>query len=95
MHFRTEVKHRPKMDFTGPETYPFNTVIICAKESFDSQAVSPKFYFICNGPMTHAALIDVRKTKEQWITESMPDHERGYVTDCYTIPKAAVNWITL
>ena len=97
MHFRTEVKHRRKLDFTCAVTYPFDTIIICQRDSFDKQAVKPRFYFICNGPMSHAALVDVKATLDKWILERMTDHERGsdYWYDAYTIPKDAVKWITL
>jgi len=95
MHFRTEVKHRPKLDFTGAETYPFDTVLICSQSSFDSQVVQPKYYFICNGPMTHAALVDVKKTKDNWLVLDQPDFERNYTTKTYAIPKQDVIWIQL
>ena len=95
MHFRTEVKHRPTLDFTSANTFPFPTIIICAKESFDSQVCKPKFYFVCNGPLTHAALIDVRQTQDRWKAESVRDNERGYSYQAYTIDKHLARWITL
>jgi len=95
LHFRTEVKHRPSLNFTSAEDFPFDTIIVCAKESFDSQACQPKFYFVCNGPLTHAALIDVKQTREQWYEESVRDNERGYSYMAYSIPKEAARWIVL
>jgi hypothetical protein len=57
--------------------------------------VQPKYYFICNGPMTHAALVDVKKTKDNWLVLDQPDFERNYTTKTYAIPKQDVIWIQL
>lgn len=95
MHFRTEVKHRPKLDFTCGATFPFDTILICSQASFDDQAVVPRYYFICNGPMTHAALVDVKKTRNKWRLITQKDQERGYSYPAYVLHKSEAAWIQL
>ena len=95
MHFRTEVKHRPKLDFTCGATFPFDTILICSQASFDDQAVVPRYYFICNGPMTHAALVDVKKPRNKWRLITQKDKERGYSYPAYVLHKSEAAWIQL
>lgn len=95
MHMRTEVKHNPRADFTCVQTFPFDELIVCNCKSFDGQAVEPRYYFIVNGPMSHAAIIDVRMTKDKWLRKDCTDTRRGHTYEAYYCPKELATWITL
>lgn len=95
MHFRTEVKHNPSTKWTCKSDYPYSDLLICNCKSVDDQAIPPKYFFIVNGPMTHAALVDVNKTQDRWFKKAITDRRRNHTYDCYVTPLDSAKWITL
>jgi hypothetical protein len=87
---RMEVKHL-KRDFVYRE-WPFATVTICAKASFDAADPKPDYYFILNQPMTIAAIVDVRNTRPIWTVRKQTDPARGYEYDVYALDPDFLGW---
>ena len=78
IHQRTEVKHNPGMTWTGMDDFPYSDLIICNCSSIDDQGIPPLMFYIVNGPKTHAAEIDVSKTRHHWFKQQIYDSYRGY-----------------
>ena len=96
MLMRTEVKH-PNLQWTNKDDYPFPDIIICACDSFDDQAIPPKYYMIWNKEKTSAMSIEVNRTKSDWFKRDIRDSRagRGYSYPCYMISKehSEIQWI--
>lgn len=70
---RMEVKAK-SVQFTCREDYPYRSLIICNKYSFDHhKGMPPAFYFIVAADGEHVAVIDVTKTKDKWWAEKRKD----------------------
>lgn len=97
MCMRTEVKH-PNVQWTNKDNYPFPDIIICACDSFDDQAIPPKYYLLFNQDKSRVMSIDVNRTKDDWFKKDIPDNRegRGYTYPCYMISKenSEIIWIT-
>ena len=87
---RIEVKHI-KHDFQY-QAWPFETVAICAKKSFDAADPRPDFYYIVNASLTVAALVDVKTTFPDWLVRKITDKERGYDYDVYAVTPEYLGW---
>ena len=87
---RIEVKHL-KRDFQYRE-WPFDSVTICAKASFDAADPKPDYYFLLNQSMTIAALVDVRNTRPIWTVRKQTDPARGYEYDVYALDPDFLGW---
>jgi hypothetical protein len=87
---RIEVKHI-KHDFQY-QAWPFETLAICAKKSFDAADPRPDYYYIVNKSMTVAALVDVATTRPEWLIRRLPDRQRGYDYDVYALMPEYLGW---
>ena len=87
---RIEVKHK-QIDFDYG-AWPFETVTICAKASFDAAHPRPDYYYLVNRSMTVAALIDVRTTFPDWFVQKQTDTARGYDYDVYAVTPEYLAW---
>ena len=87
MQMRAEVKHNPNSYWQGCNSYPTANIIICNAKVYDELPFQPKFFYIVNGPMTHAAIIDVARTKELWVKAETVDPYRGHKYVTYQIGK--------
>ena len=87
---RIEVKHI-KHDFEY-EMWPFDTVTICSKGSFDAAHPRPDYYYLVNASMTVAALVDVKTTYPDWSVRKQSDPARGYDYDVYSITPEYLGW---
>ncbi len=50
---KIEVKHQ-SWDWTNHTDIPWNTIIVCAKKSYDRHNQKPSAYFLVNTQLTHA-----------------------------------------
>jgi len=96
---RAEVKHNPDCHWFNADDYPYPDILICRTDSFDDQPIKPRYYFIVNGDISRAAVIDVFRTEQYWTTWPVFDGRpgRGYEYPAYHIQKdrEEVAWITL
>lgn len=87
---RIEVKHL-KRDFAYRE-WPFASVTICSKASFDASDPRPDYFYLVNQSMTVAALVDVRNTRPIWTVRKQTDPARGYDYDVYALDPDFLGW---
>lgn len=92
---RIEVKHYSCI-FTNASDIPYKDFFVCAKHSFDNAKEKPLFYFIVNGNMTRAAVVDCSKC-DRWYTKETTDkyYGKNYKQVKYCCPKEDLLFITL
>ncbi len=90
---RVEVK-RLRIPFTGAADWPYgDTMIVCAKHSYDRAEPKPDVYVICNKTMTRAALIFPRHTFHLWTADIRQDRRPGRTPQTfYLCPTSAVSF---
>ena len=62
---RVEVKRRPKIPFTGKHDFPYKTLIVDVKHSWDNARPKPYMYIICNADLTHCLIVE-GATRKHW-----------------------------
>ena len=87
---RIEVKHK-QVDFEYG-SWPFETVAICAKKSFDAADPRPDYYYLVNKGLTVAALVDVKTTFADWLVQRIMDTRRGYDYEVYAVTPEYLGW---
>lgn len=80
---RVEVKHRPTISFTSKEDFPYDTVIVDVKHSWDNARPKPFAYVICNAELTHCLFISSR-TSDKWTIVTR--ESRGRPREHYECP---------
>lgn len=61
-----ETKHRPDIEFTCAEDFPYPTVIVDKASTFDRKRPRPFYYFIWNADYSVCIIVDVAKTVKRW-----------------------------
>lgn len=69
---RIEVKHRPKILFTGPDDWPHRNFIVCAKHAWDRARPKPHAFICLSGDFSHAGIVYGRDHKD-WAVETKQD----------------------
>jgi len=64
---RVEVKQL-SADFTCRDDWPFPDFLVCNKSAYDKASRKPRHFYYLNKAGTHVAWLDVRETREDWIT---------------------------
>ena len=83
-------------DFTCQADWPFGTYfIVDGKQSYDRKDPRPFRYYIVNKAMTHAAMIEVPQTWDQWYVELRADRIQGVNKEYYLCPVEMVRWIKI
>jgi hypothetical protein len=94
---RLEVKHLTT-DFTGYEDWPHKPhFIVTSKGNFDKipKAEKPEAYIVLNKDMTHAGVVNVKDTREDWYVQERMDAIFKNKKPFYFCPLKAVKWHTL
>ena len=81
-----EVKHQ-SWDWTTHDDIPWNSLIVCAKKSYDRHKVKPSAYFLVNTQLTHAIVIPTSMFEHWWVAD-VHDKKKDWVQTMYkTDPK--------
>ncbi len=95
---RVEVKHRPHLDFQGPDDFPpgWDGLFIYAKRTYDRMLEKPRWVVIVNQSMTLCAAIDGRSA-EKWEVRETDDrgYPDRYVQERYWMPFSVFKWLPL
>lgn len=91
---RVEVKHRKMLDFTSAASFPYPTIIVDVKHSYDRAAPKPYAYLILNRSMTTAFKVYGR-TRPQWIVTRKLDRHAGREREFYECPIKLVETIQM
>jgi hypothetical protein len=83
---RIEIKSR-KERFTGPETFPYDTIIVDTVKKFDGREDKPMAYIMISRPTGCMMWIDTSK-KDEWTIERKFDRTRKYWDNFYVISKS-------
>lgn len=87
-----EAKQRPGIDFTSKETFPYPSVIVDVKATYDAKPQKPMMYVIVNSKLTHAIIIK-NSTNQHWFEK---DHfARGRTRRYYECPLEFVRFLEL
>ena len=79
---RVEVKGL-STEFTCKDDFPFKSIIVCAKHSWDFANPKPYAYMLLNKNRTHYGLIK-GETRESWFVDSFKDKRyESMVQECY------------
>ena len=85
--FNVEVKHRYRLNFTGLDDFPWNTILVCAKETWDWRSEKPRWFLNFNKPMTCFVFIDAIKTRQHWtIKKAVQDCDYKTCQDDFQCP---------
>ena len=87
---RVEVKGRSSEFEMGK--WPFKNALICSKFSFDRAEPKPDYYFLVNKSLTVAAIVDVKKTMNQWAVVNQTDPTRGETYEAYVMNAELLQW---
>ena len=87
-----EVKHRPSLEFTSAEDYPFNTIMVANVEPSDLHQIH--MWVILNKNMTHAAVIK-GKDKKHFIKENVYCWPTKKYELKYMCPKEFVQFVDI
>lgn len=88
-----EVKHQ-SFDWVCRTDIPYESVIVCAKKSYDRHKVKPSVYFLVNKQMSHAIVVPT-STKEKWFTAIVHDKKKDWNQEMYKIHTSNINFIEL
>ena len=89
---RIEVKHWPKINFTGRHNMPYPWVFVDEVYQIDREHSQPlRGYVICNAPVTHAAMIAV-STQQYWRRVKKKDSRYGIELEWYACPRTRVKF---
>ena len=95
---RCEVKQRTFV-FTNIDDYPWPSIMICNKNSFDKRHGSkPSYYILPSADFKAMIVIDVNKTEKSWWAEKKREGRYEDVEEVfYFIDKKNpnINWMTL
>jgi hypothetical protein len=72
--------------------WPFRNALICSKFSFDRAEPRPDYYFLVNKSLTVAAIVDVKKTMNQWGVINQRDPSRGETYEAYVMDPKLLQW---
>ncbi|MFC2084950.1 hypothetical protein ACFLS9_07835 [Bacteroidota bacterium] len=82
-------KHITVKHWTGRDNYPYDKVIVDAKQQFDNKPVRPHGYFIFNNTMSHFMFINVPNTINTWEIKRGKS-PNGYKKNYYILDKSRV-----
>lgn len=88
---RVEVKHRPKIHFTGRHDWPYFTMIVDAAHLWDDAEVKPLAYIIMNDDLTACAVVR-GMTAERWQRVERYDPGKKRNRTFYEAPLEVVEW---
>ena len=88
-----EVKHQ-SWDWTSHDDIPWNSIIVCAKKSYDRHDVKPSAYFLVNTQLTHAIVIP-SSMYEHWFTADVHDKKKDWVQTMYKTDPAKYKFVEL
>jgi hypothetical protein len=74
IRYIVEVKHRPKIWFTGAHDYPYSTINIDRV----AKKILADMYVVVSADLSHAAFLSTKKTRHHWSIEVTPDNGKGY-----------------
>jgi len=92
---RYEVKHRPKLSFTCARDYKYEDVMVGRKQSVDRAGDSVTAYMIVNAARTHAAVINIKKTREFWRVGDERASNTNNIETFYFCPMVLVEFVKL
>lgn len=78
---KIEVKHQ-SWNWTSHKDIPWESIIVCAKRSYDRHKEKPSAYFLVNQQMSHAILIP-SSTYDQWWVEVVHDKKKDWRQTMY------------
>jgi len=76
-----EVKHQ-SWDWTSHDDIPWNSIIVCAKKSYDRHEVKPSVYFLVNTQLTHAIVVP-SSMYEDWFVADVHDKRKDWIQTMY------------
>ena len=91
---RVEVKQDCKHAFSGPDDYPFPTVIVMSKHAWDSKKPMPGFVARVDKDMK-CAVITNRDTREHWTVSDITDSRDGQTQQVYMCPIKYCKFVNL
>ncbi len=85
---KIEVKHRKKISWTCLEDFPYESLFVCAKASYQRAFPKPYAYIYLDDDMSHCAIV-YNGTHPEWDEIQVPDERYGenYIQTAYTIKK--------
>jgi hypothetical protein len=90
---RIEVKHRPKILFTGPDDWPHPNFIVCAKHAWDRAHPRPHAFICLSGDFSHAGIVYGRDWKE-WAVEEKRDSRYADYKQLFLVAQlSSVRWM--
>mgnify|MGYP003140581418 CR=1 FL=1 len=91
LNIKVEVKQRKRMSWTCREDFPYDTIFVCAKASYQRSNPKPYAYICVDDDMSHCAVI-YNGTFPEWEEFRMPDERYGenYVQTAYRVHKRFV-----
>jgi hypothetical protein len=78
-----EVKHQ-SWGWTSHEDIPWDSIIVCAKRSYDRHKEKPSAYFLVNTQLSHAILVPT-STYNSWSVKDIHDKKKDWVQTMYMI----------
>lgn len=90
---RIEVKQR-MLDFTSRESYPYDTLFVDNRHTYDDAHPKPFAYVILNRAMTHAFIVECRSDKHWDVVERF-DHKVQRTDTLYECPIALATFVEL
>lgn len=90
---RCEVKGLSRKFEFGKWLFPY--ALLSSKFSYDRMQNKPDIYFLVSGDYSCMAVVDVKKTRDQWKVVSQKDFERGETYDAYSIDPSLLQWYEL
>tara|TARA_B100000131_G_scaffold306986_1_gene334693 strand:+ start:209 stop:670 length:462 start_codon:yes stop_codon:yes gene_type:complete len=92
---KVEVKTM-RFNFTDMESWPYKTFIVCASHSYDDTFIKPYKYVILSNDKTHAAIVDVKATKDKWYRMRKQDKRYiDYSQEFYFCPIELLEFVKL
>ncbi len=83
-------------DFTCADDWKFGSkFIVCGKNSYDRANPKPYAYVCVNKNLTHAGIVFVRETKENWWVETKEDRNYPNPQTFYVMPTNLVKFVEI
>lgn len=80
---KIEVKHQ-SWNWTSHNDIPWNSIIVCAKKSYDRHKEKPSAYFLVNQQLSHALVVSTQ-TYHSWVVKDIHDKQKDWVQTMYMI----------
>lgn len=93
--WRVEVKRRPGIDFTGPDDFPYPTLIVDEVRKVDRLPIANLFgYVITNASATRAAIV-FGSTKPSWGVTTVEGRTSERPTRFYVVDPRSATWVVM